>query len=230
MLEPAAPEAAWQGEWRLLHSDQTDGVMRFVPDLSVHLVFDVTGLIDVEPFLIHTGNTYQDLVLPAGVQLIGLQFAVWEALGLSEVSNDPLPTYSIRFDSNWAHYFYFVLLEARNNGLSIDKALHSLHAFQSRIDGSLRKDLSQHFFQITTNPLLDEDFAYSERHQRRLYQAFTGLSPNQFKRIMRFQKTLQAIRATGTLTWDDYYDQPHFIREFKEFTGLTPSQFLHSYG
>lgn len=74
------------------------------------------------------------------------------------------------------------------------------------------------------------EYALSARHLRRLCQLYLGLSPRNFHRVLRFQKTLHSMTAPGTPSvWADcYYDQPHFNREFKSLSGLTPGEFLNS--
>lgn len=71
--------------------------------------------------------------------------------------------------------------------------------------------------------------------RRRLVPAFrraVGLAPKHYQRIVRFQRSLRAMRTTtpaplATIAAGlGYADQAHLSREFKEFSGLTPSQ-LH---
>jgi AraC-like DNA-binding protein len=225
----AEPGSPYQSVWQVTQAPTQPGQFRFVPDLSVHLVFDLSGLLDVEPFLIYTGMGYIDLDLPAGVELLGMQFAVWEALRLRQETVIEAFTYDVTIDSDWAHLIYFTLLDARNEGVPGDQSLELIGDFRRWIEASLRKDFSTHFFQMTRQSEAAQTLPYSERHERRLYRELTGLSPTQFQRVARFQNTLQRIRAEGVLSWDDYYDQAHMIREFKAFTGLTPSAFLDQY-
>lgn len=73
---------------------------------------------------------------------------------------------------------------------------------------------------------------YSERHVRRLFEKYVGITPILLKSIMRHQKTLRALNAqpvqnmAGLAFEQGYYDQSHLIREFKRFQGSTPAQFL----
>jgi AraC-like DNA-binding protein len=225
----AEPSSPYQSVWQITQSSAQPGEFRFIPDLSVHLVFDLSGLIDVEPFLIYTGMTYVDLDLPAGVELLGMQFAVWEALRLRQESVNESAIYDVTIDIDWAHLIYFSILDARNEDVEGEQLLEPLGDFRRWIDASLRKDFSTHFFQLMAQTETREALPYSERHERRLYRDLTGLSPTQFRRIVRFQNALQRIHAQGILNWDEYYDQAHFTREFKEFTGLTPAAFLNRY-
>jgi AraC-like DNA-binding protein len=230
MYSVTAAEAGlpYRSVWRVQQT-AVGSSMRFVPDLSVHLVYDLAGLIDVEPFLLYAGNRFIDLVLPAGTQLLGLQFPVWEALTLSEAETGEAALYSVQFDAEWAYLIYFTLLELRNTGGTPADELHQIGHFLPWIDASLRKDLRQHFMRVASQPQQAEVIAYSERHQRRLYHEFTALTPGQFKRILRFQQALQRMQVERRLSWDDYFDQAHYIREFKAFTGMTPAALLKAY-
>lgn len=64
----------------------------------------------------------------------------------------------------------------------------------------------------------------------RTFSKFTGYSPKNFGRVIRFYEALrQSQNKSESLTHiglnNGYYDQPHFIRDFKAFTGKSPTQF-----
>jgi AraC-like DNA-binding protein len=70
----------------------------------------------------------------------------------------------------------------------------------------------------------------SSRYLHRLFVAFVGISPTQFLKIIRLQRSLACLhQSPGSLTAvayaSGYFDQSHFIRDFKHFTGFTPSQY-----
>jgi len=73
---------------------------------------------------------------------------------------------------------------------------------------------------------------YSERHVRRLFEKYVGITPILLKSIIRHQKTLRALNVepkqdmAGLAFQQGYYDQSHLIREFKRFQGCTPTQFI----
>ena len=75
---------------------------------------------------------------------------------------------------------------------------------------------------------------YTDRHIRRLFQTYVGISPHLFKRIMRHQYTLRALTVRPNqgiailATEYGHYDQSHLIREFETFMGLTPIQFINN--
>jgi AraC-like DNA-binding protein len=64
----------------------------------------------------------------------------------------------------------------------------------------------------------------------RTFARFTGYSPKNFSRVVRFYQALKQMQVKHNTLTDvglnnGYYDQAHFIRDFKAFTGKPPSQF-----
>jgi AraC-like DNA-binding protein len=71
----------------------------------------------------------------------------------------------------------------------------------------------------------------SPRYLHQLFLAFVGMSPAQFLKVVRLQRSLACLhRSPESLTAvayaSGYFDQSHFIRDFKSLTGLTPSQYV----
>ena len=64
----------------------------------------------------------------------------------------------------------------------------------------------------------------------RKFMHYTGTSPKEFSRLIRFIHTYFHYKKVGITDLLDvaiangYYDQTHFIKEFKHFTGYTPTQ------
>jgi hypothetical protein len=224
-----AEDAPWRQIWRAQNDGRESVTLRLVPDLSVHLVFDVSGLVDVEPFLLQTGLAHVDLVLPAGVELIGVQLPVWDGLPLRDAALDE-PVFAVRFDAQWVDWIYYMLLEARNAGRDAFDALASDRAFgEITHDAAIRQDLRQHFVQVAHATAEDAALAYSDRQQRRLYRELTGLSPAQFNRVLRFQNSLQTLLTTGTAGMDGYFDAAHCAKDYKALCGLSPRQMALRY-
>jgi AraC-like DNA-binding protein len=75
----------------------------------------------------------------------------------------------------------------------------------------------------------------SERHIRRLFNRYVGVSPIYFKRMVRHQKAIRALNfnpcqdLAGLSAKLGYCDQSHFIHEFKRFHGMSPGKFLKTY-
>lgn len=85
--------------------------------------------------------------------------------------------------------------------------------------------------EITSVKYLAENYCLSERQLERQFKQFSGLSPKQFLRIVRFHRAMNeygnTLKSLTQIALDcGYYDQSHFIRDFKEFSGLNPKQFF----
>lgn len=212
--------------WALDQTDTSAVTLRFIPDFNLHLVFDLSGTTDVEPFLIYAGKSYTDFEIPPSTRWIGMQFNIWNGSSLIQKQDTVRSTYYAQFDADWVNLIYFWLLEARNRGLPMHDTVRSLKKFKTFIDASLNEDFEKNFFEIAAASAHKVSLAYSDRHQRRLFQKLTLLSPVLFKRIARFRSAFQIMVQKREIYWDGYYDQAHFIRDFKQFTGFTPGEFL----
>lgn len=79
---------------------------------------------------------------------------------------------------------------------------------------------------------LAQALSLSRRQLERRFQAREGLSPVEFRRRIRFQKTVRHLLLDSALPLLDaaldqgYYDQSHFHRDFKELTGQAPARHL----
>lgn len=224
-LSPEA-ELPYSNIWSLDQADTSTVTLRFVPDFNLHLVFDLSGTTDVEPFLVYSGKSYTDFEIAPNTHWIGMQFKIWDGSALVEKQDPSRTTYYAQFDADWVNLIYFWLLEARNRGLTIHDSVRSLRKFKAFIDATLNGDFDKNFFEIAAASTHKTSLSYSERHQRRLFQKLTLLSPVLFKRIARFQSALQIMVEKQEIYWDGYYDQAHFIRDFKQFTGCTPREFI----
>lgn len=71
----------------------------------------------------------------------------------------------------------------------------------------------------------------SIRQLERKFNDLVGLSPKQFLRINRFQKTFthyhsKDLNLTQIALQHGYYDQSHFTHDFKQFSGIHPKTFF----
>jgi AraC-like DNA-binding protein len=90
--------------------------------------------------------------------------------------------------------------------------------------------------EINQNEFADTVESVASRHDitprylQKLFLQHTGVTPQLFKKINRFQRSLKLLQgkreSLTSVAYDcGYFDQSHFIREFKSFTGITPSAY-----
>ncbi|MCE9597251.1 MAG: helix-turn-helix domain-containing protein [Spirochaetia bacterium] len=65
----------------------------------------------------------------------------------------------------------------------------------------------------------------SSRQLQRLFLNQIGMSPMEFARLVRFERTAQRLASGNTSAVEDYADQAHLIHDLKRRTGQTPGQF-----
>lgn len=92
--------------------------------------------------------------------------------------------------------------------------------------------ISRNIQDITLTRLTNE-LHISERQLERKFKSYLGLSPKQFMRVTRFEKTIELMQQNNklklsNLAYDfNYTDSSHFTKEFKEFSGFTPKVFIN---
>jgi len=94
---------------------------------------------------------------------------------------------------------------------------------------SIMRELNREDFFENINSVAGR-YGLSSRYLQKLFIAYSGLSPNLFSKISRFQKSLPLVTQkqlplTAIAYQCGYYDQSHFIKDFKYFTGAAPSHF-----
>ncbi len=81
---------------------------------------------------------------------------------------------------------------------------------------------------------LQDELSLTERTFQRMFERNIGVSPNQFRRIIQFNKSFQQLnnrsfKKLSDISLDNgYADQNHYIRSFKEFTNITPTNYLNA--
>lgn len=76
-----------------------------------------------------------------------------------------------------------------------------------------------------------EKTGVGERRLERLFLKHVGVSPKQYIRLRRFQRSARRVmqsdyNSLAEVSCDNgYYDQNHFIKEFKEYAGVAPAVF-----
>jgi len=112
--------------------------------------------------------------------------------------------------------------------------LTRLLAFEHRFGkinmvGSILKDMSRNDFLENISSFAAR-YGLSSRYLQKIFINYSGLSPNLFSKIARFQKGLQLVTqrdlSLTTIAYRcGYFDQSHFIKDFKFFTDVAPSHF-----
>ncbi|MCE7948930.1 MAG: AraC family transcriptional regulator [Chloroflexi bacterium CFX4] len=78
---------------------------------------------------------------------------------------------------------------------------------------------------------LSQHIGYSVRSLDRFFRDQIGFSPKWYARLVRLQRTLDALSrdptqpVSQTALMVGYYDQAHFNKDFKAFMGCTPSEY-----
>ena len=98
-----------------------------------------------------------------------------------------------------------------------------------RLVNSIMHDLSKDDFFENINSAASR-YGISSRYLQNIFFNYSGLTPNLFSKIARFQKSLHLVAAkdlslTTIAHTCGYFDQSHFIKDFKFFTGSIPSRF-----
>lgn len=79
---------------------------------------------------------------------------------------------------------------------------------------------------------LSEIACLSYKQFKRVFAEYVGINPQEFSRIVRFQKALALLSGTPNVSFAQlayecgFYDQSHLIREFKIFTGYNLGDYL----
>lgn len=133
---------------------------------------------------------------------------------------------------------YSKLLEAKSIDRRIELVeeflLHKLSLAVNKFNrltlvNSIMNDLTRDDFFENINSVASR-YGISSRYLQKIFLNYSGLTPNLFSKIARFQNTLHLIAGknlplTTIAHKCGYFDQSHFIKDFKFFTGLAPSRF-----
>ncbi len=195
-----SPPTSLQGVsvWMLTQALSCDATVRFVAEASVHLCFDLSGLVDFEPFLLAASAGPIDLALPPGALVLGMQMPIWEAFHWREPEAVRSSRWSVSFHEKWAMRLYVALLEARNTGAELTPIFER---FQQRIARARSRRYRSAFMAVARGSDSVARLPRSPRQRRRLHQTLTGLSPTQLKRVVRFQKRYRVFCATAIRHW-----------------------------
>lgn len=138
----------------------------------------------------------------------------------------------------------FISRDVVDRVVDTENAERRIKILSDHLIGLLRRSksdpLSTHGWRIVTSSTehrlvkdLKHLFNISERQLNRNFHQTLGMSPKQFLRISRFEKSIELMQRMGKRNLAevafqlDFSDQSHFIREFKSFSDFTPVQYLN---
>lgn len=238
--------------------DPEHTIDRFLPDGNVQLVLDLLE----EPKYIYDNDTLKEIqtcrkawfsgfrtlpiTIPSGrlSEMIVIQF--WKgrahpfiSLPLDELKNQVVDAGEI--------------MDARI--IDIRERLQAARSPQEKLTILMQQLEALYLSKLQVNPCTDyvvnqinnspqqctlknlvEKVGYSQKHLIKLFRQQVGVTPKEFLRVVRFQKSIENIGRNPDMEWTSlayqcgFYDQSHFIADFKAFSGFTPEEYLRNRG
>jgi AraC-like DNA-binding protein len=234
-LLPKRPLGHWvQSLWQL-NVPAGSYQYRSMPDNCIDWIINLDN--PTESFVVTPFSSSIIFDIHGPVSYFGIRFSI---LGHHGIISDPVGAWGMDDDTDAADIIPAPILNSLQDGLDAQvdfesrcqfvskQLLASLHFY--KVDPRLARYVRYSYANTSSNIDLSDkqcgEFGLSSRQLRRLSNLYLGLSPREFHRVLRLQKTIKAVTAADDGSWmNHYYDQPHFAREFKSLSGLTPSQF-----
>lgn len=232
-MQPPPPLSRWVQCFWQLNVPQGRYAYRSVPDNNVDCIFALNHT--EESFFVAPFHSPAIFEMDGPVSYFGIRFRVLAQQWLTTL---PIGEWG---DLELAEIFNTLLIDELYENIN---SRESFHTRCNMVGQVLLANLSYrgidrrftnfvqyaHQYPSSKVDLSDKqcaEFGLSSRHLRRLCQLYLSLSPRNFNRVLRFQKTLHLMNTSNSpLVWADYYyDQSHFNREFKNLSGLTPGEF-----
>lgn len=214
---------------RWLQGDACDGIMF---NLGSTIYLDDT-LYPTGEIVLPVSKQAHSITLPPGSQLAGIRFHPAIGVDILRGNEDKpaavkdnalqskLRTISNRLVNTSGNQARIVeLYKWLNEVIDFSRVipqplLNSMHAMKrTQAIGSVGKDIS-----------------LSQRQLERLYQKRLGMTPKQYQRIIRVQKTLNILKHSPTTDLVElalnkgFSDQSHMTREFKQIAKITPGKY-----
>lgn len=104
------------------------------------------------------------------------------------------------------------------NDYNYNRVLHSIQMIKNET-------------QLDVSALAD-DVCLGYRHFKRIFTQYTGVSPKEYIRIIRFQKVLYTLQNNPKLDITKvayicgYYDHSHLVKDFRSLSGCSPTEYL----
>jgi len=231
------------------HLEQ-DFCHRIVPDLAVDLIFDLQANFFTLPFLSTTHKQLQIVNLGTDFKFFGIRLPVWYTYPLFavkpgeiynnldgglDVENKTLKSLQNFVADHLSLKPVFQTLQNPEFSSQFFSQIHTMLGFHFDNLSSSQLKILAYFNQISSFSKNPKDFknnflgSYSDRHQRRIFQDFSGFSQTDFVRICNFQAVRNSLETNPKSFYNYYYDQAYFSKEFKKFVGLSPLEYKKIY-
>jgi AraC-like DNA-binding protein len=218
-------------------------VNRVVPDGCIDIIFNLGDSLHVtnghDAFMV--GAMRQPLIvrISGRVQMLGIRFKPGGArtffnFPLCEATDLSVPIGSVWSDGNSLRERVLEAPTTVERIRLLDRLLTDRMAASPQFDGRIARAVSliNETNGQTSIRSLENELNISSRQLERKFKEHVGLTPKVLGRVLRFQKTVAALRRSPRVDWSDlvfdggFFDQPYFIHEFKSLSGLTPSAYL----
>ncbi|NQX98669.1 MAG: helix-turn-helix transcriptional regulator, partial [Flavobacteriales bacterium] len=172
-----------------------------------------------EPLLLEYKNFVDEIVInftPTGLNYFFVE-------NYDKITNKPIKFLK---DEEWIEFSRKLFKANKNERISLLEDFLLSHFME--------KDLSiiEHIIDKMKNNKslklkdLSQEMGISERTINRIFHKYTGLSPKDFKKILRLRNSItmhnKKISLTELCMNNDYYDSSHFTNEFKALTKRNP--------
>lgn len=187
-------------------------------------------------------NSFIDLKATGDIGIFSVLFKpqgamMFFSLPLSELTNQSIALYDIAGKDG------SLLEDQIENSCSMEERVQYLESFLlkkllekeyydfKRINSVIQKIISLEG-EISVDEM-SREACLSNKQLERKFAKYIGMTPKQYLKIVRFQKSLKIKEinphlSLTTLAHDcGYYDQAHFIKDFKLITGMTPKSFFN---
>ena len=180
--------------------------------------------------------TYSESVHMFGVRFLPCGLSCFTKLPLHEFVNDRISTREMKavFDDTFVER----LCEQEHIGDRIRIVEEYLLSYLSRHYESadshivVAVDIINQFGGKRPVRSLIDEVCLCQRHFERKFKYYTGFTPKEYSRIVKFKNAVELLRNTTspnlltTAVNAGYYDLAHFSKEIKTLSGNTPASFL----
>lgn len=208
-------------------------------------VNDINNNLEMQPYcsyFVGPMNTHTDLVAFAySVHVLGIRFlpcGLYRLMGLplNELLNHKCKASDLTniFDDSFIERLCNQHDTGSLIGIIDEFLIRNLSKHNPKVDRKILfavERINQEKGMLSIRSLMS-DIYVCQRHFERKFKIYTGYSPKEYSRIVKFWNAIDLLRNTSydnllsTAVLAGYYDVPHLSREVKRLSGNTPSSFL----